>query len=283
MVLLCAFQLFNVHLLLLSGIGTPYDPKTNEGVIGRNYSYQVTSSVTGYFPGKNFNPFVASGAIGMCIDDFNGDNFDHGGLGFVGGGYMGAVMTNGRPIQSLSRAAPPGTPAGVPRGRRRWPTTIFRPTNSPSHAANYSFRDNYLDLDPTYTDAFGRKLLRMTFDFHDNDHTMSAYLTDRLADIVQRMGPAKIRKSPRQGTYSVVPYQTTHTIGGAIMGTDPATSALNIYQQSWDVSNLFVLGASGFPQNAGYNPTGTVAAVAYWAAEAIVGQYVKNPGPLVKP
>ena len=27
LVLLCAFQLFNVHLLLLSGIGTPYDPR----------------------------------------------------------------------------------------------------------------------------------------------------------------------------------------------------------------------------------------------------------------
>ena len=43
------------------------------------------------------------------------------------------------------------------------------------------------------------------------------------------------------------------------MGTDPKTSALNRYLQSWDVPNLFVMGASAFPQNAGYNPTGTVA------------------------
>ncbi|MDT7953806.1 MAG: GMC family oxidoreductase N-terminal domain-containing protein, partial [Acetobacteraceae bacterium] len=103
LVLLCAFQLFNVHLLLVSGIGKPYDPKTGDGVIGRNYSYQVTSTVHGYFPNKNFNPFAASGAIGMTINDFNGDNFDHSGLGFVGGGYIGAVMTNGRPLQSLPR------------------------------------------------------------------------------------------------------------------------------------------------------------------------------------
>jgi len=26
----------------------------------------------------NFNPFIGSGSIGMCIDEFNGDNFDHG-------------------------------------------------------------------------------------------------------------------------------------------------------------------------------------------------------------
>src|SRR5262249_44428432 len=37
-VLLCAFSLFNVHLMLVSGIGTAYDPKSNTGTIGRNYS-----------------------------------------------------------------------------------------------------------------------------------------------------------------------------------------------------------------------------------------------------
>jgi gluconate 2-dehydrogenase alpha chain len=65
------------------------------------------------------------------------------------------------------------------------------------------------------------------------------------------------------------------------MGTDPKTSALNRYLQSWDVPNLFVLGATAFPQNAGYNPTATVAALAYWAADAIVNRYQKAPGPLV--
>ena len=30
-------------------------------------------------------------------------------------------------------------------------------------------RDNYLDLDPTYKDRHGRPLLRMTFDFPDNE------------------------------------------------------------------------------------------------------------------
>jgi gluconate 2-dehydrogenase alpha chain len=51
--------------------------------------------------------------------------------------------------------------------------------------------------------------------------------------------------------------------------------------QSWDVSNLFVLGASAFPQNAGYNPTLTVGALAFWAADAIRSKYLKTPGPLV--
>jgi gluconate 2-dehydrogenase alpha chain len=65
------------------------------------------------------------------------------------------------------------------------------------------------------------------------------------------------------------------------MGNDRPTSAVNRYLQHWDVPNLFVLGASSFPQNAGYNPTNTLCALAYWSAAAIRGQYLKNPGPLV--
>ena len=65
------------------------------------------------------------------------------------------------------------------------------------------------------------------------------------------------------------------------MGADPATSAVNRYQQSWDAHNVFVVGASAFPQNGGYNPTGTVGALAYWTAKAIAERYVASPGPLV--
>jgi gluconate 2-dehydrogenase alpha chain len=65
------------------------------------------------------------------------------------------------------------------------------------------------------------------------------------------------------------------------MGTDRSTSVVNRYLQSWDVSNLFVIGASAFPQNAAYGPTGTVGALAFWAADAIRDRYLKNPGPLL--
>lgn len=84
------------------------------------------------------------------------------------------------------------------------------------------------------------------------------------------------------GKYSPYNFASDHTIGGAVMGVDPATSVLNRYQQSWDMRNLFVLGASSFPNNAGYNPTGTIGALSLWTAKAIIEQYVKNPGPLVK-
>jgi gluconate 2-dehydrogenase alpha chain len=280
LVLLCAFQLFNVHMLLCSGIGQPYNPSTNEGVIGRNFSYQVTSSVNAFFDDKIFNPFISSGSIGMCVDDFNGDNFDHGKLGFIGGGYIGAVQTNGRPLQTTF--VPGGTPAWGAEWKQAVKQNYLRTYQTVTHGGCCSYRDAYLDLDPTYTDAFGRKLLRITFDFHENELKMSRYLTDRLAEITEKMGPKHMDKHPRTGPYTSTDYQTTHTCGGAMMGHDPKSSALNRYLQSWDVPNLFVTGASAFPQNAGYNPTDTVAALAFMSADAIVNQYLKSPGPLVQ-
>jgi gluconate 2-dehydrogenase alpha chain len=121
----------------------------------------------------------------------------------------------------------------------------------------------------------------MTFDFTDNEHRMSDYLTEKAAAIGRAMGGREIKVNKRSGSYDINPYQTTHTTGGAIIGSDPKTSAVNRYLQSWDVPNVFVAGASAFPQNAGYNPMGTVAALSYLSAEAIINQYVKSPGPLV--
>jgi gluconate 2-dehydrogenase alpha chain len=150
-----------------------------------------------------------------------------------------------------------------------------------SQGSSYAYRDAYLDLDPTYTDRFGRKLLRMTFDWHDNERKAASFATQRCVDIGRAMGAKQVLPRNLSDHYSVVPYQSTHTTGGAVMGSDPKTSAVNRYLQSWDVPNVFSIGASAFPQNHGYNPTGTVGALAYWAADAIKNRYLKAPGPLV--
>jgi len=283
LVLLCAFTIFNVQLLMLSGIGRQYDPVAQRGVIGRNFTHQTISDVVSFFDPKKyiFNPFIASGAIGMCIDEFNGDNFDHGPHGFVGGGYMGQVQTNGRPMETTP--VPPGTPKWGAEWKQAVKENYLSATKPGTgvHGSMYSYRDVYLDLDPTYKDRLGRPLVRITMDFHENELKQNRFLTDRFAEIFQAMGAQQMDKQYRRAPYDINDYQTTHLCGGAIMGADPGTSAVNRYLQSWDVPNLFVIGASAFPQNAGYNPTGTVAALAYWSAEAIRTQYLKNPGPLV--
>ena len=111
---------------------------------------------------------------------------------------------------------------------------------------------------------------------------MAAYIMGKTMEIA-RAANAKVIGNPimRNNFDSMIGGSSHHT-GGAIMGADPRTSVLNRYLQSWDVSNLFVMGGAAFPQNAGHNPTGTIAALTYWAAQAITTQYLKSPGPLVR-
>jgi gluconate 2-dehydrogenase alpha chain len=280
LVILCAFAQHNAHLMLLSGIGKPYDPKTGHGAVGKNYAYQITSSVD-VFIDKITNPFMGAGALGQAIDEFNGDNFDHGPAGFVGGGYLAAWSTGGRPILQ-QHGAPDGTPAWGAGWKKAIHENYQRSLSIATHGSVMSFRGSYLDLDPTYRDVYGSPLLRLTFDFHDNEIRMSKYLTDKAALIAKAMKPKSYKVNYRQGHYSILPYETTHNTGGVPMGADPTTSAVNPYLQSWDVHNVFVMGSSVFPQNAGYNPTATVGALAYWAVDKIRNLYLKNPGPLVQ-
>lgn len=279
LVIVGMFALNNVRMLLLSGIGAPYDPGSGKGVVGRNYAYQTTSAVQVFFgPEININPFMRSGANGTVISDFVSDNFDHGPHGFVGGAYIGEIMTHGRPIEFHP------TPPGTPRWGAEWKRAVVRHYNHTAvlsvHGSSVASSRNYLDLDPTYRDAWGLPLLRMTFDFPANDLRMSAFVTARAQEIGRAMGGGQVAGGPRQGPYTITQYQTTHNTGGTVMGTDPARSVVNRYLQSWDVHNVFVIGASNFPQNASYNPTGTIGALAYWAADAIVQRYLKAPGPL---
>lgn len=281
LVVLCAFQFHNVRLLLLSNIGKKYDPVTGTGVVGRNYAYQMQGGVTMFFD-KNqpMNPFVGAGASGSVMDDFDGDNFDHGPLGFVGGASLSCINTGGRPIQQIS--LPTGTPAWGAAWKRAIKDNYLYTASIGSQGSVMSYRDNYLDLDPTYKDVYGQPLLRMTFDWKANDIAMTQFTTGKLQTIAKAMGPREMKVNMRKtgDHYDLRVYQSTHNTGGAPMGADPATSTVNPFLQTWDVPNVFVMGASAFPQNFGYNPTGMVAALAYWSANAIRERYLKSPGAL---
>jgi gluconate 2-dehydrogenase alpha chain len=280
LVALCAYVFNNVQLLLGAGIGTPYDPASGTGVVGRNYCYQTVNRVQVFLEREEINPFMASGVNGTTIDDVNGDNFDHTGLGFVGGAKLFTSPPSGRPI--LFRPVPPGTPrwgAAWKAATAKWYNHSFPISVS---GASYAHRENYLDLDPNYRDALGRPLIRMTYDFKDNDRKLLAYTTAVAAKIAKVMNPDIMAElAPGRGSFNVGPYQSTHNTGGAIMGAERATSVVNRYLQHWDADNLFVVGASAFPQNAGYAPTATVGALAYWCAQAITTQYLKQPTALV--
>jgi gluconate 2-dehydrogenase alpha chain len=271
----------NVRLMLLSGVGEKYDPLTGRGTVGRNYSYQTCSSVTGFFDNEYMNPFIGGGALAVQIDDFNGDNFDHSDLDFIGGAGIMGFSTNGRPIQNMNSLRP-----GTKRWGSEWKAGYARDYQTAGtifcQGTSMPMREAYLDLDPNYKDRHGQPLLRLTFDWNQNDKRMAKYVTDRAITIMKEVGGQHLVVD-NQAEKSWNPYMqhSSHTIGGAVMGADPSTSALNPYLQSWDAHNLFVVGASAFPNNGGYNPTVTVGALAVRAAQAIHQKYIHNPAPLV--
>jgi len=280
MVILCAFGLGNTHLMLLSGIGKPYDPATGKGVVGKNYAYQVSGNVTLFFEDKIFNPFMGAGALSCRIDDFHAnEDFDHGKAGFVGGATIGASTSGGRPIGY--RPVPPGTPRWGSEWKRETAKWYQRSMAIGTSSSNMPNRNCYCDLDPTYKNAFGQPLMRLTYNFTENDFRTRDFMVQKAYEIGKSLSPTHITAPDlRHEDFSLIPYQSTHNTGGTIMGTDRASSVLNKYLQSWDVPNLFVVGASVFPHNSAYNPTGPVGALAYRLADTIKDMYLKNPRPL---
>lgn len=69
-----------------------------------------------------------------------------------------------------------------------------------------------------------------------------------------------------------------HECGGARMGSDPATSVLNEFNQSWDVPNLFVTDASCYVTNGIVGPTLTIMAMTARACEHIAREHAQSAG-----
>ncbi len=143
------------------------------------------------------------------------------------------------------------------------------------------YEDPFPDLDPNFKAADGKPLLRLTFDWHRNDHKMYEFVVSKADQIMDAMGPAHKHTARKLDPYQFHTYQSTQPTGGAIMGTDAGNSVTNKYGQVWDTPNVFVTGAALFPQNPGVNPTGTLLALAYMAAEAVRDKYVKAPNRLM--
>lgn len=278
-VVLTGYVFNNVRILLMSQIGRPYEPSTGTGVIGKNYAYQVIKgNAAGFFDSKKFNLFAGAGALGMSLDDYNGDNFDHSSLNFIHGGNIAHTNTGQRPIQN--NPVPEGTPLWGKQFKAESLKYANRVLSVGAQGASMPYRHHFLDLDPTYKDVFGDPLIRITFDFEEQDRQLAKYLADRCAEIVKEMGADRVQSLKELGPYEITTYQSTHNTGGVIMGASPETSAVNNYSQMWDMENLFVIGASSFPHNSGYNPTGTIGALAYRAAEGIIA-YRNKGGMLV--
>jgi gluconate 2-dehydrogenase alpha chain len=272
----------NTRLLALSKIGTQYDPVTRQGTLGRNLTHQVGVSTRVFFD-KPLNAFMGAGELGARISDFDGDTGLTGaedGLLRVG---MIALSSNGDgPITSFG-ITPRGASKSTwgPEWKRaalQWKDHSAGIGMSGEHLA---YRQNYMDLDPTYTDKFGDPLLRFTLDWTEHEFKQREFGARIQMKIAGEMGAKFEAGPPPRAPYNVINYQSTHIQGGVMMGSSPENSVVNRFLQHWNVPNLFVVGASAFPQNAAQNPTLTAMALTLFASDAMIDRYFKHPERLI--
>ncbi len=280
-VVLASFTLNNVRLLFLSKIGTPYDPAPQKGTLGKNLTHQVNGPTPVFF-NKPLNAFMGSGALSTYISDFDGDRRLTGSEGIVRLGAIMAQSTGNRPIGVFGRM-----PLGSVNSNwgAKWKAAAIKWYDRNAVilfvGEHLSWRQNFMDLDPRYTDKFGDPLLRFTLDWTEHEHRQREIASELSRKIARAMGAATDDTRPSRARYDVTNYQSTHIQGGAVMGVSPESSVVNPFLQHWNLPDLWVIGASAFPQNPSHNPTLTAIAITTWAADALIGRYLKNPGKLV--
>jgi gluconate 2-dehydrogenase alpha chain len=279
-VVLASWTLNNVRLLYLSRIGLPYDPEAGTGTLGRNLTHHVQGATSVFFD-RPLNGFMGSGALGTVISDFEGFNGLKENEGILRGGILLSATAGNRPIQTFGN-----TPSGAVKTDwgsdwKKASLAWWDKVGGISYASEHlSYRHNYMDLDPAYTDKFGDPLLRFTLDWTDHEQRQRAFAIHISHRIARALNAKAFATTPVGRKYDAAFYQSSHVQGGAIMGPNPSQSVVNTFLQHWDMPNLWVVGASAFPQNGAGNPTMTALALTYRAADALIDRYLKAAGPL---
>jgi gluconate 2-dehydrogenase alpha chain len=265
-VILASYIYENVRLMLLStSQAYPNGLANNHGQVGKNYIAHGlgAASVSGLFQGRRLNRY--SGSLGqfVAVDDWDADNFDHSGLGFISGGMASATMET-KPIGTAN-----STPPGVPRwgsGYKSWLAANADSVGTASIQLEVlPYEDNYLDLDPVVKDPYGLPVIRITFDLKDNEKRAALHIQQKLADWLKAAGAGQTWTFP-----PVARPVSTHAYGATRMGDDAATSVTDRWGMTHETPNIGILGGAVFPTTAGRNPTETIQATAWRTADHLI-------------
>lgn len=249
-VILCAQMFESVRLLFNSQ--TPDAPNglaNSSGQLGRNLMVHLSDAgASAGFPEFSGTPSLSgpnrpNGIFGIRFRNAPGGARSAGflrGYGFQAGAevtpHLGAAGF-GRPFMDAVRAPRP-------------PVLRLQ-----GFGECLPYADNRCEIDPSMVDAWGIPVLRIRMSLHDNERAMADDMATAAAEMLEAAGG-------RDVTPFVSPRWASHEVGCARMGTDPATSVLTPFQQTHDVTNLFVMDASGFSSSGWSNPTLTIMALA---------------------
>ena len=261
-VLVAGYTYENSRLLLLSkSKAYPKGLSNNHGQVGRHYFGHWATIMTALFP-SDINIWYGLPAQGATCDEWADDNFDHSGMGFIGGTSL-HVYTERHPIE----AAAMNTFGRAPTWGSAWKKFVYdsasRLAQTYMQTNTFPYETMYLDLDEDIRDPLGDPVCRInTGGTRQNELRAVTYATGKMDEWYRAAGALEVTR-PGGGAPGV----TTHAYGGTRMGDNPETNVVNRWGFSHEAPNLGVLGGSVMGSSGARNPTLTAQALAWRTAD----------------
>ncbi|MCK5324656.1 MAG: GMC family oxidoreductase, partial [Woeseiaceae bacterium] len=261
-VIVCGNGAETPRLLLMSASERHRDGLANSsGFVGRNLMFNAHAVVNSVFD-EPLNDYKGV-QVTRIIHDFYENDEDR---GFYGGGGIDArPLWSATPIFHTLQGLPPDVPTWGTAFKDALAHNFTRQMCFVGSTTSLALDRNNITLDPESTDAWGRPALRVTYHDHDDDMAMAKFLQDRSEELSDAAGAAKSWRRP------VTPLtDSAHLLGTCRMGDDPAVSVVDRDHRSHDVPNLFICDGSSFVTSGRGQPTMTIMALAFRAADKIM-------------
>ena len=204
-VLLASYTYENTRLLLLSkSKAYPNGLANNRGQVGKHYfghwDAQAGVGVSALFP-IDLNTWYGAIAQGVVVDDWADDNFDHAGLGFIGGYSLHAYHEK-HPIGSAAMS----TFGRAPAWGSKWKAFIHenagRWTSAYLQGTSFPYENTWLDLDPELRDPLGDPVCRVTSGPKQNEPRAAEFATAKMEEWFRAAGLSKLSKPSATGRLS---------------------------------------------------------------------------------
>lgn len=259
-VVLSANGVESAKLLLISKSNLfPGGLANSSGLVGKNFMWDNGSFVSAVFE-HPLNEYKSVQVTRVIHDYYAADPK----RGFYGGGGIDARF-DFYPAGFALFGMPPDAPKWGSEYKRLMGSYFTRTMSQLAHATSLPVEKNSVTLDPDLKDAWGLPAVRITFENHPDDVANLRWLQQRQYEIFHAMGAQKIWSQP------VDTFETNrHLMGTCRMGHDPKKSVVNAVSRTHDVQNLFVVDGSNFVTSARQQPTATIQALAYRAADHMI-------------
>jgi choline dehydrogenase-like flavoprotein len=134
--------------------------------------------------------------------------------------------------------------------------------------------DTYCEIDDQVVDQWGIPVLKFHFKWTDHEYLQVKHMQETFRALIEEMGGTPFGTMPsKEDGYGIAPGgRIIHELGVIRMGANPSTSVVNQHCQAHDVKNLFVTDGGPFVSQADKNPTWTILALAWRAADYIEAQ-----------